>query len=623
MKVLGFIALVIAGAYFALSVISGGFPHFYPTEISALHSLDAPALSLLVLLFPALYVPLQLVVGFLLDRYGSRTTMMAAAALAGLGLVLSVAIDIPAIGATGRALHALGASFAFVGGLYIAARTFGQSGFASLAGCLQAVGFGAIAWWYFSGESLAALVDFPRRYFLAAAAAVLLALLFVIFAGVKPVQDGADRPGFFRQLFGEIGSVLIRPRLWIIVIAAAFTAVPLGLYAPIWIADSALPALPFEGVERSEITILFVVSFALGSLLAGFVGDAIGRRRGVLFVFQIISAGIFALLAFLPSVEPIFLGALLASGGFFSGSSILLYALGNDRAPPHHAGLFLALIHAGFVTGAAGSVYAASLAQPLTDIVDLTQYFAPICLLIAAVLVLITPDKGPMAIAGPVADWEKNAAKEATAVTESTTGKEDAAVDDSSLLDGDAAEPDAEPGGSKDKLEPDSGSRPSAAEDQPERDSAEKDAVKPDETVSAVGKDDVGARVDEETKEPSGEPLSDLDGTDVAGTSDEKRSSTDSAATPDEPVSDQKKNMSDQDGAEADAGVALPDAQLASSNRETGDSKRADKASTDGKDPATIESTSVDEIRSDSDEATKSTGVPDKKDRPKMEPAES
>lgn len=616
MKVLGFIALVIAGAYFALSVISGGFPHFYPREISALHSLDAPALSLLVLLFPAIYVPLQLVVGFLLDRYGSRTTMMAAAALAGLGLVLSVAIDIPAIGATGRALHALGASFAFVGGLYIAARTFGQSRFSSLAGCLQAVGFAAIGWWYFSGESLAALVDFPRRYFLAAAAAVLLALLFVIFAGVKPVQDGSDRPGFFRQLFGEIGSVLIRPRLWIIVIAAAFAAVPLGLYAPIWIADSALPALPFEGVERREITILFVFSFALGSLLTGFLGDAIGRRRGLVFVFQIISAGIFALLAFLPSIEPIFLGALLACGGFFSGSSILLYALGNDRAPPHHAGLFLALIHAAFVTGAAGSVYAASLVQPLTDIVDLTQYFAPICLLIAASLALITPDKGPMTVAGPVADWEKNAAKEEAAISENTAGKEDTADDNSSLLDVDAAKPDVEPRGSKDKTESDSGSKPSVAEDQPERDPSEKDVVKPEETVSADAKDDIAAQADEETKEPSVEPLGDVDGTDVVGASDEKQISTDIEATPDEPEADQKKNVTDENR-------TGPDAQPASSNTETADPKSADKASAGGNAEAADDTTTEDKSRSDPNKTAETTEASDKKNRSKMEPAES
>lgn len=417
MRILGSIALVIAGLYFAHSVVSGGLPLYYPAEISVLHALDQDAYSLLILMLPAIYIPLQLVVGFLLDRYGARRILMSCAALSALGLVLSVAVEVPAIGATGRALHALGAAFAFVGALYIAARSFDKTRFATCAGLVQAFGFAAIGWWYVSGEASASLLDLPRRYYFAAGGAVLLALLFALFSYVKPVQDGADRQGFMRQLLGEIGSVLVRPRLWIIIVAAAFAAVPVGVYAPIWVANEVVPAQSLTGLDTRAIATLFVLSFALGSLIAGLIGDGIGRRRGVLFLFQLLAAGAFAILAFAPSINPLHIGALLVAGGFFTGSNVLFYALGNDRAPPHHAGLFLALVHAAFMLGAAGSAYAAAFVQPWTDVVDLTQYFAPICLATAAVLGLIIPDKGPMTVAGPVADWEKTAAKATVAST--------------------------------------------------------------------------------------------------------------------------------------------------------------------------------------------------------------
>lgn len=446
MRILGSIALVIAGLYFAHSVVSGGLPLYYPSEISTLHALDPDAYSLLILMLPAIYIPLQLVVGFLFDRYGARRILMSCAALAALGLVLSVAVEIPAIGATGRALHAIGAAFAFVGALYIAARSFDKARFATCAGLVQALGFAAIGWWYISAEASASLLDMPRRYYFAAGAAVLLALLFALFSYVKPVQDGADRQGFMRQLLGEIGSVLVRPRLWLIVVAAAFAAVPVGVYAPIWIASDVVPAQSLSGLETRQIAALFVLSFALGSFITGLAGDGIGRRRGVLFLFQLLAAGAFAILAFAPSISPLHIGALLVAGGFFTGSNVLFYALGNDRAPPHHAGLFLALIHAAFMLGAAGSAYAAAFVQPWTDVVDLTQYFAPICLAIAAVLALITPDKGPMEVAGPVADWEKTAAKTTAASAVAAVGADDEKlpVEDRTLEDDDTPGTDAE-----------------------------------------------------------------------------------------------------------------------------------------------------------------------------------
>jgi len=419
MRILGSIALVLASLFFALGLISAGLPHYFSAEISQRYALDAQAFSLLILMLPAVYIPMQLVAGFLLDRYGARVSLMAAAALVGLGLVLSVVVEMTAVGAAGRVLFALGASFAFPGALFIAARCFDKSRFATLAGSVQALGFAAIGWWYFAGETSVSAVSFPMRYYFAAAAAVLLALLFAVFGTVKPVQDGEDRPGFIRQFFGEIGSVLIRPRLWLIVLAAAFVGVPLGLYAPIWFAGTPLPARSLSGLASREVATLFVVSFALGSLLAGFVSDGSQRRRGTLVLFQLLAAAAFALLALPQAIGPIWIGALLAAGGFFAGSSVLYYALGNDRAPPHHAGLFLALIHAGFVAGAAGSVYASSFVQPLVEVVDLTQYFAPLCLIVAACLSLVTPDKGPMAVAGPVGNWEKAAKATSPAVAES------------------------------------------------------------------------------------------------------------------------------------------------------------------------------------------------------------
>ncbi len=409
MRVLGFFSLLAATLFFAHSLIAGALPLFYPVPISERLSLDEVAFARLVLIFPAVYVPAQLVAGFLLDRYGARPTITAAAIFAGLGLVLSVLFEIPALGAAGRALHALGAAFAFVGALFIAARTFGAARFGLFAGLVQAACFVAVATWFLYGVELLGVIPFPSHYYYAAALVIVIAIFLVPFNAAPAVLEGGDRPGFLRQIFGEIGSVLVRPRLWLIVIGAALAAVPVGLHVPIWVQSEAEFPAALAQLDPAEATALFAVAFALGSLIAGSVGVGIGRRRGVLTGLLVVAAVGFFLLALIPAEKVLFVGALLAAGGFFSGASILFYALAADRAPPHHVGLFIGLVHAGFIAGAAASVYATALIQPLIPFVDLTLFLTPLSLAAAAFVGLIIPDKGAMDLPGPVTEWQKGA----------------------------------------------------------------------------------------------------------------------------------------------------------------------------------------------------------------------
>lgn len=409
MRVLGFFSLLAATLFFAHSLIAGALPLFYAVPISERLSLDEIAFVRLVLIFPAVCIPAQLVAGFLLDRYGARPTITAAAIFAGLGLVLSVLFEVPAVGAAGRALHALGAAFAFVGALFIAARTFGAARFGLYAGFVQAVGFVAVAAWFLFGVEQAAIVPFPSHYYYAAALVIVIAIFLVPFNAAPAVLEGGDRPGFLRQMLGEIGSVLVRPRLWLIVVGAALAAVPVGLHVPVWVGGEAEIPAALAQLDPAEATALFAIAFALGSLIAGSVAVGIGRRRGVLTGLLVVAAAGFFMLALVPAEKVLFVGALLAAGGFFSGASILFYALAVDRAPPHHVGLFIGLVHAGFIAGTSVSVHATALVQPLVPFVDLTLFLTPLCLAAAAFVGLIVPDKGAMDLPGPVTDWQKGA----------------------------------------------------------------------------------------------------------------------------------------------------------------------------------------------------------------------
>lgn len=402
MKIVGFFGVLVAALFFALGLVAASLPQVYGPEVADRLALGEDALGLLILLFPAVVVPAQLIAGILLDRYGARSTMMAAAAIAGIGLVLGIALPVPAVGASGRALLALGAAFGFIGALFIVAQCFSRRHFASYAGMVQAIGLAILAWWLLSGHETAASVDIGWRFYGMAALAFVLSLLLGVTGFTGAGSSRVGERGLVSGVLSELGSVVIRPRLWLIVLAAACAGVPFGLFVGIWIADRSVTAALTDAAAPTAVAGLFAAGLALGGVVAGIMSDSVGRRRGILVIFYGLGALVLAILGLVPNPAPIYLGAIVVAGGLFCGSGVLFYALAIDRSPARHAGFFLALVNAAFVIGAAASASLAASLAPLTDVIDLGRFAAPLAMAAAALLAALVPDTGPDEQPAPV-----------------------------------------------------------------------------------------------------------------------------------------------------------------------------------------------------------------------------
>ena len=101
------------------------------------------------------YAPMQLVVGLLLDHFGSRRPLALACVVCGLGAALfAVANSIGMLGA-GRFLAGFGSAFAYVGTIYVASVWFPACRLALLAGVTAALGMaGAVL-----GETVLGWID--------------------------------------------------------------------------------------------------------------------------------------------------------------------------------------------------------------------------------------------------------------------------------------------------------------------------------------------------------------------------------------------------------------------------------------------------------------------------------
>ena len=98
------------------------------------------ALSSALAVYLWVYAPMQLLVGGLFDRFGTRVLIVVAAAICGAGCLIFALGDSLMAVSISRGMAGLGSAFAFVGAVYVATVWFPPSRLALIAGITTAVG---------------------------------------------------------------------------------------------------------------------------------------------------------------------------------------------------------------------------------------------------------------------------------------------------------------------------------------------------------------------------------------------------------------------------------------------------------------------------------------------------
>ena len=335
-------AFVSATLFFLFEFVTRISPSLAPGAIGTWFGLSAAGFSTLSSLFFWVYAPMQIVVGLALDRYGARRLVLPAILACAGGMALFALTADPVIGGAGRMLTGLGASFAFVGALYVVNHRFPPGRFALLSGVVNAVGMlgtaiGATA------LSLAVEAQGWRPVFLAIAAAGLA--LFVLAALV--LRDGPDapRPAPEPHPLARLKPLMRDRQVWLIALVGALYYMPVNVYGGLWgkaelIADRGLG----DGMAELVASMIFW-GMAVGSIGAGVISDSIGRRREVLIAGAALSGTAYAAALFLPGLGAATLGLLLFLAGMFNGGQMLTFAMAKEGHPTAFAGTIIAFVN--------------------------------------------------------------------------------------------------------------------------------------------------------------------------------------------------------------------------------------------------------------------------------------
>ncbi len=296
------------------------------------------------------YAGLQIPAGLLLDRWGPRRVLMAAAMIMALGSVIfAVAHDLW-MAYLGRLLVGAGAAFGWIGALKVVSLWFPPERFALVSGLTLTAGMvGAIG-----GQApLGLAVDSAGwRATMAIAGATALVLAIALWAVLRERPAGGESSAA-RQLTANLKVILGRRQTYLLALYGACMAGPLLGFAGLWGVPYLMQAYDATRGEAALATSGMMVGWALGAPLFGGISDGIRRRRLPMIVSALGALAAFVAALHWPGLSLAGAGVLLCLTGLASGGMVLCFALGREISPQRASGAVIGVVNTGVMASGA------------------------------------------------------------------------------------------------------------------------------------------------------------------------------------------------------------------------------------------------------------------------------
>lgn len=294
------------------------------------------------------YVVMQLFVGLLVDRYGTRVLASIAILICAAGAYFFSKSQTALHAELSRALMGIGVAFATISYMKMAAVWFNAKQFAFIAGlAATSAMIGAVL----GQNPLSQLIEtygWREAMVICSAIGVLLAILFFLIVRNNP-KDYVKTPLEVKEtssLKSELVAVLGNKQNWLLTFYNSFIFAPLAIFGGLWGNLFLIEAYQISKNDAAFLVSFSFVGLAFGAPLIGLFSERFGRRRLIMMVTPLvaclsISLVVYAHLSFWWVAIGLFLF------GFSIGGFILSFAIGRDLNHVALIATFMALINSG------------------------------------------------------------------------------------------------------------------------------------------------------------------------------------------------------------------------------------------------------------------------------------
>jgi MFS family permease len=336
---------VLASIFYCYEYFLRVMPSVMSTDLMLSYNISHIGLGILSACFYYAYMPLQIPVGIMMDKFGPRIVLTFACLLCVIGTYLFGCTNYIAIAQTGRFLVGFGSAFAFVGVLKIAAIWLPAKFYAMMVGFCMFLGMvGAMG-----GEIILAKV---MEYFawgpivnMSAIVGLGLAPLLWFFIRDYPEKIQSHKTEFPQENFlPSLIAIAKSSNVWLVGFIGCFTFLPLSSFAEMW-AIPYFEAIGYEKTAAAYSSAMVFLGFGLGAPLWGLLSDYMHSRKKPLLIGSILAAACASYIILFPHASTNYMFIALFGCGFFTSVEILVFAVGNDAVTKDISGSTVAIIN--------------------------------------------------------------------------------------------------------------------------------------------------------------------------------------------------------------------------------------------------------------------------------------
>jgi sugar phosphate permease len=349
----GWLICALGAVYYSYEYFLRISPSVMENALRDHFNLSATGFGFLSAFYYYAYVPLQLPVGVLLDRYGPRILITLACLICVIGVFIFSGTTVFWVAATGRFLVGFGSAFAFVGVLKLATIWLPEDKLAMVSGLASALGtIGAMI-----GDNLlgSLVVKVGWRETVNLTAYFGIGLIFVLWFGLRDRKDNKRQSGTvdtFKKSMIDLGIIARNKQIWINGMFGCLVYLPTTVFAELW----GIPYLRHAhglSVESADFAnSLLFLGFTIGAPLMGFISDKLKRRKLPMF-FGATGAGIIMItILYFPGLTAGHINILMFFLGLLYSAQCIVFAVGRELSPNEAAGTAMAMTNMIVMLGA-------------------------------------------------------------------------------------------------------------------------------------------------------------------------------------------------------------------------------------------------------------------------------
>jgi MFS family permease len=352
-QLFGWLICGLGALYYSYEYFLRISPSVMETELRNHFNLSATGFGLLSSFYYYAYVPMQLPVGVMMDRYGPKRLLTFACLICVIGTFMFASTTVFGIAALGRFMVGLGSAFAFVGVLKLATIWLPEDKLAMVAGIATALGtIGAMIGDNLLGSMVEWLgwqktVNFTGIFG--------IGLVFVLWFGIRDHKRYQRESGTienFRKSMMDLGIIARNKQIWINGMYGCLVYLPTTVFAELWGIPYLRHAhgLTENGAHFANSLLFF--GFTIGAPLMGYISDKIHRRKLPMLLGASSAALVMMAIMYFPGLSTHWLNILMFLLGLLYSVQSIVFAVGRELSPDEAAGTAIAMTNMIVMIGA-------------------------------------------------------------------------------------------------------------------------------------------------------------------------------------------------------------------------------------------------------------------------------